>query len=114
MKQTLMALSVAGQRDAPLVPVTIAAVCTAAPGLIVHRRIITGDDGQPTEGRAVHGWQITHTASGLTIGGLREKKRDALDLAARLAPLADWTQNGETIAAAEGFQRVRDVLAHRS
>ena len=113
MNTTIMAMSKAGDRYSPLVPVAVAAVRTDAPGLIVHKRIITGDDGRPVEGRAIHGWVITHLASSLTIGRLYTRRQDALDLIARLAPLADWTQAAEAIAAAEGFERVRDVLTGR-
>jgi len=112
MKVTIMVLSEAGNLHSPLVPVVVNAKRTAAPGLVVHRRIVTGENGRPVEGRAADGWVLTHVASGQTIGSPRKYSKQALTIAQHLAGVVDWTLLEEVLTTWDNWGKVHDVMIH--
>lgn len=78
---------------------TVDAWRTATPGLVVHRTI--GLDG----GLLDDWWSVSHERSGYAVGRRQDPER-AMQLAAQLAPVADWTLSGaelrEQIGASHG------------
>lgn len=66
--------------------VPINATPTDAPGLVAFP-VVLG----PLNIDLDH-WQITHAATGRTVGLVHKNEDDALAFAAALAPLTDWTQ----------------------
>lgn len=66
--------------------VPINATPTAAPGLVAFPIVLGPLNIDPGH------WQITHAATGRTVGLIHENKDDALAFAAALAPLTDWTK----------------------
>ncbi len=110
MKVTIMVLSEVGNFHSPLVPVVVNAKRTAAPGLVVHRRIVTGENGRPVEGRAADGWVLTHVASGQTIGSPRKHSAQALALAQHLVGIVDWTLPEEVLTTWDNWGKIYDAM----
>lgn len=74
------------------------------PGLIITREGFFGPDNGKWE--ASRKWQVTHFASGRTLTNHPfERLGDALTCAANLAPLADWTLDGDDLRAVPGLHQ---------
>ena len=75
-----------------------------APGLVVQRTI--WEDGHKK------GWGITHLPSGLAVGGFYPTYKIAIEVAGRLAQLADWTQTKEVLMEDEKlYSQAKTILA---
>lgn len=80
--------------------ITIKAYKTVSPGLVVHRSI-----------DAESGWAVTHLLSGQTVCPLElPSKKKAMECAAALADLVDWTMPGEEIALNFKYRTVAEVF----
>jgi hypothetical protein len=80
--------------------ITIKAYKTASSGLVVHRVI-----------DAENGWAVTHLRSGQTVCPLElPSKKQAMECAAALADLVDWTQPGEEITLNFKYRTVAEIF----
>ena len=81
--------------------ITVKGAPTPTPGLFVN------------EDPKVHGrWNITHLSSGCAVAAGLESPEQALDVAIKLAPVADWTLSPQAMLAE--VPRIRErVLALR-